>query len=469
MSDETAAPGTPGRPPASAGMMLPARVERAIRATHDESERMIGWFQLGIVIFFALFYLLAPPPADHTLDPRIMGMLSGALIPFVVPILAKPVPWALAVYFVATVVRLVWSTRARLPGWSLVVSIVIDVLLLMGLIWSFHIQYEQPPAFYLKAPTLMYVFIFIALRALRFEERYVLIAGLVAALGWLALVAYAALFDGHGAPVTHNYVEYMSRPLILWGAEIDKVVTIVLVSVLLFLAIRNARRVLVRAVAEGEAAHDLKRFFSDDVAEHITAADERVQPGQGRLCQASILFLDLRGFTALSRTLPPDQTVAVLGDYQARMVPIVRAHGGSVDKFLGDGILASFGAARPSPTHAADALRAVDAVMAEARAWSEECVANGMAPVNVGAAVASGEVLFGAVGDATRLEYTVIGDAVNLAAKLEKQNKAEKVRALTDAATYRLARQQGFSGEKQVRLGCVVGGVEHPLDLAVLS
>jgi adenylate cyclase len=140
-----------------------------------------------------------------------------------------------------------------------------------------------------------------------------------------------------------------------------------------------------------------------------------------------------------------------------------------VDKFLGDGILASFGAARPSPTHAADALRAVDAVMAEARAWSEERIAKGMAPANVGAAASAGEVLFGAVGTAVRLEYTVIGDAVNLAAKLEKQNKAEKVRALTDAATYRLARRQGYAVEKEIRTARVVGGVEHPLDLAVLA
>ena len=181
------------------------------------------------------------------------------------------------------------------------------------------------------------------------------------------------------------------------------------------------------------------------------------------------MFLDLRGFTALSRMLPPDQTVAVLGDYQARMAPIIRKHGGSIDKYLGDGILASFGATRLSQTFAADALNAVDELMAEAKHWSEQRVAQGLPPVNVGAAVASGSLLIGAVGDATRLEYTVIGDAVNLAAKLEKQTKVEKVRSLTDAATYALARQQGFSLDKEVLPFRIVGGVEHPLDLVVLA
>lgn len=449
----------------SSTMVLPARVAREIAIAHDRSERVIGWFQMGVVIFFALFYLLSPAPVDVTLGPGLTNMLN----PWLITVMAKPVPWALSLYFVATVVRLVWSTNHRLPPWSLVISIVLDMLLLMGLIWSFHIQYQQPPAFYLKAPTLLYVFIFIALRALRFEERYVLIAGVVAAAGWLSLVAYAAIFDHRPNLVTHNYVDYMSQSLILWGAEIDKIVAILVVSLLLFLAIRNARQVMVRALAEGEAAHDLKRFFSRDVAEHITAADERIQPGHGRICEAAIMFLDLRGFTALSRMLPPDQTVAVLGDYQARMAPIIRKHGGSIDKYLGDGILASFGATRLSQSYAADALSAVDELMAEARQWSDQRVAQGLPPVNVGAAVAAGSLLIGAVGDATRLEYTVIGDAVNLAAKLEKQTKVEKVRALTDAATYTLARQQGFSVDKELRQARIVGGVEHPLDLAVLA
>ena len=80
-------------------------------------------------------------------------------------------PYALAAYFGFTVLRLGLAYRGRLPGWLLSLSVVIDMALLMGLIWSFHLQYHQPPSFYLKAPTLLYVFIFIALRALRFEAR----------------------------------------------------------------------------------------------------------------------------------------------------------------------------------------------------------------------------------------------------------------------------------------------------------
>lgn len=452
--------------------ILPARVERAIIAEQDRSEKIIGWFQMGVVVFFAALYAVSRQPEGRSFDPMhamLANWLPTATAALIASVLAKPVPWALSIYFIATVIRLIWAHRTRLPPWSLMGSIVIDMGLLMGLIWSFHIQYGQPPAFYLKAPTLLYVFIFIALRALRFEERYVLAAGGVAALGWLSLVAYAAAFDPVGMPTTRNYVEYMTAARILWGAEIDKMVTILVVALLLGLAMRNARGLLVSAAAEGEAARDLKRFFSADVARQITGADERIRPGEGKICEAATLFLDLRGFTTMSRELPPDQTVALLGEYQARMVPIIQRHGGSIDKFLGDGIMASFGCARPSERYAAEALAAVDAVMAEAAAWSDVRAAQELPAIRIGAAVASGPVLFGAVGDETRLEYTVIGDAVNLAAKLEKHTKVEKVRALCDGETYALAKRQGYAPEKELRAQRCVGGVEAPVDLAVLA
>lgn len=458
--------------PKEAPQMLPARVERAIEAEQDRSERIIGWFQMGVVAFFAALYAVSRPAEGRSFDPMSLMLadwLPAPVVELIGRILAKPVPWALSIYFAATCVRLVWAYSRRLPGWSLIGSIIIDMALLFGLIWSFHIQYGQPPAFYLKAPTILYVFIFIALRALRFEARYVVVAGVIAALGWLGMVLYAAAADPQGMPVTHNYVEYMTAPRILWGAEIDKIVTILVVAGLLAWAMRNARSLLTRAVAEGTAAQDLKRFFSADIAQRITGAEEPLKPGQGELREAATLFLDLRGFTVMAQDLPPAEAVALLGEYQSRMVPIIQRHNGTIDKFLGDGILASFGCAKPTGQHAADALRAVDDVMAEAEAWSAECTRRGQPPMRVGAAVAAGRVLFGAVGDETRLEYTVIGDPVNLAAKLEKHTKVERVRALTTAATYDLAQAQGYAMPKERRVGCKVGGVDEPVDLAVLA
>ncbi|MCK4866676.1 MAG: adenylate/guanylate cyclase domain-containing protein, partial [Alphaproteobacteria bacterium] len=181
--------------------------------------------------------------------------------------------------------------------------------------------------------------------------------------------------------------------------------------------------------------------------------------------------VDIRGFTQLSKTLPPSDLIGVLVEYQSRMIPAIQKHGGSIDKFLGDGILATFGAVLPSETHAADALRALEAVIAAADEWSRDRVDAGATPLVLGAAVVAGDVVFGAVGDESRLEYTVIGDAVNFAAKLEKHNKAIGARATAPGETYDLAVSQGYRPAKEPdRLPSVeIGGAEGTVEVAVVS
>jgi adenylate cyclase len=155
---------------------VPARVRDVISREQDGSEILIGWVQLGVVLTFAALYFLSPKQAGAN------------------PMIA-PEPWVLMGYVVFTLVRLGLAYRRRLPNWLLYVSVVADMALLLILIWTFHLKYDQPASFYLKVPTLLYVFIFIALRALRFEVRYVLIAGGVAALGWLLMVLYVVSVD----------------------------------------------------------------------------------------------------------------------------------------------------------------------------------------------------------------------------------------------------------------------------------
>jgi adenylate cyclase len=161
----------------------------------------------------------------------------------------------------------------------------------------------------------------------------------------------------------------------------------------------------------------------------------------------------------------------VLADYQRRMVPIIQRHGGAIDKFLGDGIMATFGATRPLADYAARAMAALDECMSAAAAWSAEQEAAGRHSLVINGALASGRIVAGAVGDATRLEYTVIGDAVNLSAKLEKHNKAEGCRALALKETYDAALAQGYRPQVPHRTltGVAVGGVAAPIDLVAVA
>ena len=161
----------------------------------------------------------------------------------------------------------------------------------------------------------------------------------------------------------------------------------------------------------------------------------------------------------------------MLADYQHQIVPILQKHGGTIHKFMGDGIMVTFGAALPTETYAANSLRAVDELMHGVADWNAGRRDRGEPELRVGAAVAPGRLIFDPVGDESRLEYTVIGDAVNLAAKLEKATKDQKVRAHTTQETYDVTLQQGYvpPASKDRRPGCAVDGVDAPVDLVVLA
>jgi adenylate cyclase len=427
-------------------------VQAAIAEEQRQGEWLIGWVQAAAVLSWAILYSISRKTFP-----------AGALF--------EPVPWTLGIYGMFIVGKLFLVHGRQLKDWHVALSIIVDVSVLMVLIWSFHLQYQQPPAFYLKAPTLLYVFIFIALRTLRFEARWVLLAGAVGASGWIILLIYAGAADSGPSIITHDYVAYMTSSVVLLGAEFDKIVSILMVTAVLAIALHRARKLLARCVVDHLTITELSRFVARGVAQKIAHADVSIEPGQAEMRSAAAVFVDLRGFTPLAHRLPPSSVMTLLAESQGRVIPLSQRHNGSVDKFLGDGILASFGAVTPSSTYAADAFRAVDAIIRELQQWQTERHKAGLAAPMCGVSVMCGEVLFGAIGNESRLEYTVIGDAVNLAAKLEKHTKVEKVAALSDAGSYRLARSQGYipHSQPQQRSTRRVEGVDHPIDLVVLA
>ena len=435
-----------------AASRVPTRVQAAIAEEQRQGEWLIGWVQAAVVLAWAALY-----------------SFSRKTFPSSAPF--EPVPWTLAIYGAFIAGKLFLTYERRLKDWHVASSIVVDVSVLMVLIWSFHIQYEQPPAFYLKAPTLLYVFIFISLRTLRFEPRWVLLAGVVGAVGWVILLIYAIFIESGSSVITHDYIAYMNSSVVLLGAEFDKIISILMVTGVLAIALHRGRKLLAQRIVDHMAAAELSRFVARGVAQKIARADAAIAPGEAEMRSAAAVFVDLRGFTPMAHRLPPAGVMALLADYQGRIIPIVQRHNGSIDRFLGDGILASFGAVAPNPNYAADAFRAVDAIVRELRKWQAGRQEAGLPAPMAGVGVVCGEVLFGAIGDYTRLEYTVIGDAVNLAAKLEKHTKVEKVAALSDAVSLSLALSQGYKPDRPLprRSERRVEGVDYAMDLRVLA
>ena len=175
----------------------------------------------------------------------------------------------------------------------------------------------------------------------------------------------------------------------------------------------------------------------------------------GQVTNCTVLFVDIRRFTALAEVLPPERLIGTLNRYFAQMLAAVEAEGGMVNKFGGDSLLAIFGSPlNPSPDHAA---RAVGAALAMRRALAEfnrQQAAAEMPELQVGFGIATGEVVAGNVGSSRKLEYTVIGDPVNLAARLQELTPELGVEILLSPETARLAKdaaQLRSLGEIDVR------------------
>ena len=403
---------------------LPGRVRDAIRRQQDSSEVVVGWIQLSIVVTFSVLYALSPKP--YTADP-----------------VFAPEPWVLGAYLLFTLARVILAHRRELPNWLLYVSVVVDMLLLLALIWSIHVKYGQPASFYLKVPTLLYVFIFIALRALRFEVRFVLIAGAVAAGGWLLMVLYAARMASDDPAITRDYVEYMTSNSILLGAEFDKVISMLIVTGILAVAITRARDLLVRSVVESTAATELSRFVPSEVAAQVKTSETRVEAGAGDVRETTIFFNDLQGFTTLSEGMTPVELISTLNEYFAAVTePIIR-HGGVINQYQGDAILATFNLPKELDDHAACAVRA--AIEIQQILASRTFGADLRLTTRVG--INTGVVVGGLVGAQDRLGYTVHGDDVNLAARLEALNKEHGTRIIVSERTRDLAGPDRFAFE----------------------
>ncbi len=180
------------------------------------------------------------------------------------------------------------------------------------------------------------------------------------------------------------------------------------------------------------------KYMTQTVMEHLMSG--KVQLG-GETLTVTILFSDIRSFTTISEEMNDAQAlVALLNEYFTEMVTIVMEESGVVDKYIGDAIMAVFGAPVSKPDDAVRAVRAAVRMRTALATLNERLVARGVSPLRTGIGVHTGEVVAGNIGSEARMEYTVIGDAVNLASRLESNTKELGVDVLISADTYALVK-----------------------------
>jgi len=175
------------------------------------------------------------------------------------------------------------------------------------------------------------------------------------------------------------------------------------------------------------------RYVAREVVDEVLKDPERIiLTGERR--EVTALFCDIRGFTAMSERLSPEEVVALLNEFYTLMIETTFKHDGTLDKFLGDAVMSIFGAPIPHPDHALRAVRTALATQAGVAALNLRRAAEGREPIGTGIGVSAGEVVAGTVGTEERMEYTVIGDSVNLAARLQTQ--AQPGQILISRETY---------------------------------
>jgi adenylate cyclase len=180
------------------------------------------------------------------------------------------------------------------------------------------------------------------------------------------------------------------------------------------------------------------RYVAREVVEEVLKDPEQLGlTGERR--EVTVLFCDIRGFTPMAERLPPEEVVSLLNEFYTLMIETTFKHDGTLDKFLGDAVMAVFGAPIAHPDHAKRAVRTATDMRNGIAELNERRVALGKMPIGIGIGLSLGEVVAGTVGTEDRMEYTVIGDSVNLAARLV-DNARPAGRILISQSTYEAVR-----------------------------
>jgi adenylate cyclase len=289
----------------------------------------------------------------------------------------------------------------------------------------------------------LWLLLFVALSTLTYSPRQVLWTGISGAICWTVATLWIGTLPGVSfvgrypprwqAMTLEQQAATVSSPHGVSGITLAKQTFLLLVvSGILAAAVQRSRSLVLRqARIEGERTQ-LARYFSPNMIEQLADADRPL--GEVRTETVAVLFADIVGFTGLSETKAPEQVIGMLREFHARMQAVVFTHQGTLDKYLGDGLMATFGTPRPGPRDAANALAAVRDMAGALQAWNLARRNEGAEPIRIGMGLHWGPVVLGDIGGDNRLEFATIGDTVNVASRLQELTRELQAEIAASAA-----------------------------------
>lgn len=346
-------------------------------------------------------------------------------------------PFAQAVYYLAILALFIVIGFAQLAavranpsrGWVAYIFITLDVVLL-----TFTLLYPNPldPSPWPRQLTLRlgdfpYFYVLLAGTLLTYSPRQVIWSGVAIAVCWttavMVIVAMpdtltTATFPGWKGMSSEARLEIYLYPYFVdLPSTLRDVFVLLVVTGILASVVWRMRQLAFRQADVERQRTNLARYFSPSLVDELTRDHAALE--KDTVQDIAVMFLDIRGFTAFAEQLQPETTLELLRSFHRRMSHQVFAHDGTLDKYIGDGLMATFGVPRKGPRDATNAIRCALAMNESVKEWNTIRRSQGWQPIEIGIGIHFGPVVTGNIGSEERMEFAVIGDTVNVASRIE--------------------------------------------------
>ena len=324
--------------------------------------------------------------------------------------------WLLGLLLLSGIVSYVLVKKGWWRPWQAYVTVAFDLGLVLWHIRDSLRMLELTSEFTILLPGLLIVPALFAATALRFRPHLSAFAVLLFLTGVCAVVAEMGMM-----PYPERYA-LLGRLAFMFGQEgsLVRSVMFVLAGAVMVVVAWRGRRLLESAIAETVRRMSLSRFLPGEIASLMTAAEAGALR-EGRRQLVTVAFIDMRDSTMRAESLDPKRLSVFIAAFRRRILASAQKHGGVIDKFIGDGAMVLFGVPEPKEDDACRAVAFAEDLIDRIERWNRK--RRFEPPVRIGLGLHTGEVYCGVVGDDARIEFTVLGDAVNVAARLEQATK----------------------------------------------